>query len=71
MSEEFTIREKLGDQEEALLGFDDFVKGDDMAVSNLLEDLDLSHHPLHVLGSHLALVDDLDSHFLAGWQVQC
>jgi hypothetical protein len=71
VSEEFTIRKKLGHQKKTLLSFDDFVKSDNMAVSNFLEYLDLSHYPLHVPGSHLALVDDLDSHFLAGRQVQC
>lgn len=69
MSEKFTIWQKLSDQEKTLFGFDDFVKGDNMTMANPLEYLDLSHHPLHVLMSHLALVYDLDSHFLAGWQV--
>jgi hypothetical protein len=70
VSEEFTIREKLSDKEEALFSFDNFIKGDDMTVPNPLQYLDLSYHSLHILWSHLALVDDLDSHFLAGRQVQ-
>jgi hypothetical protein len=70
VAEELAIGEELGDEQEALLGLDDFVEGENIAVAELLEHLDLALDSEDVLGTHPALVDDLHGHLLASRQVQ-
>jgi hypothetical protein len=66
---ELAFLEELGDQEHALLGLDDLVELQDVAVPHCAQDGDFVLDPSHVFPTHALLVDEFHRHLLAGRQV--